>query len=232
MLPSIITPELLTEILRSALLPIAGAIGQSAAMVGGDWLKLWQLTNAVTIGKLAVKYLNKRGITDKEQLRALTTKFGILYLQGAAVEEDPTLQELWAKLLANALDPQRSPQEPHAAFISILKELSASDAKILNFFYTECIRKRKEQPHLAYLYTLEREAMAPFLMTSRVSLPVEEIEVCLQNLTRLQLMELEYQKVTQYGIGGANRTARVKLLSPTGKYKVSLFGAKFLEACF
>lgn len=232
MLPSIITPELLTDLLRSALLPIAGAVGQSVVMVGKDWFKLWQMTNAVIISELAVKYLNKRGITNKEQLKQLTTKFGILFLQGAAVEEEPTLQELWAKLLANALDPQRSPQEPHTAFISVLKELSVSDAKILNFFYTECKRKREEQPHYAHLYTLEREAMAPFLLRSRVSLPEEEIEMCLQNLTRLQLMEREYQKVTRYGVDKYSKTSHINLLSPTGRYKVSIFGAKFLEACF
>lgn len=232
MLSSIITPDLLTDLLRGALLPIAGAVGQSIVMVGEEWLKLWKLKNAVKVGKRAVEHLNERGITNKEQLKQLTTKFGILYLQGAAVEEEPTLQELWAKLLANALDPQRSPKEPHIAFISVLKELSVSDAKILNFFYSECKRKREAQPHQAYLYTLEREAMAPFLLRSRVSLPEEEIEMCLQNLTRLQLMEREYQKVTQYGVDEYSKTSHINLLSPTGRYKVSIFGAKFLEACF
>ncbi|PKL04700.1 MAG: hypothetical protein CVV54_04255 [Synergistetes bacterium HGW-Synergistetes-1] len=140
---SLITPELLTDLLRGSLLPVAGAVGQSAVMIGGEWIKLWQMENAVSVGQKAVEFLKKRGITSKEQLRDITTKFGILYLEGASVEDQSELQELWAKLLANAVDPNFDPTDLSVAFFQIIKGLNPKDAKILEYFHKKILEDGK-----------------------------------------------------------------------------------------
>jgi Abortive infection alpha len=65
-------------------------------------------------------------------------------LQAASLEEDPDLQGVWANLLANAADPRElSPLAP--SFATILKDLTAREAKFLNGLYLEArrIRRRK-----------------------------------------------------------------------------------------
>jgi hypothetical protein len=61
-------------------------------------------------------------------------KVGVHLLQSALLEDDETLQDMWANLLANACDPRElSPVE--GLYVSILKELNARDVKILNGIY-------------------------------------------------------------------------------------------------
>jgi Abortive infection alpha len=55
-------------------------------------------------------------------------------LDGASLQEDKTLQEVWANMLANAADPrQLSPVVP--SFAIVLKELIARDVKMLDAIY-------------------------------------------------------------------------------------------------
>lgn len=131
----IITPELITQLLQGALLPVAGAVGQSAVMIGREWINYWKMKNAVCIGEKAKEYLKQRGITDETQVRTLTAKFGVLFLQGASVEDEPSLQDLWAKLLANALDPNYNSRDLKPIFFEIIKTLDPNDVKMLNQIY-------------------------------------------------------------------------------------------------
>jgi hypothetical protein len=55
-------------------------------------------------------------------------------VEGASLEEEPSMQERWANLLANAADPrQKSPVEP--IFTTILKEITSREAKLLDALY-------------------------------------------------------------------------------------------------
>lgn len=73
-----------------------------------------------------------------EEYNTIALKVGIPLIEGASMEEDPTLQEMWSNLLATALTPDaKATISP--LFIHILKSLSPDDAKVLHSFYlSEC----------------------------------------------------------------------------------------------
>jgi hypothetical protein len=69
---------------------------------------------------------------------------GYPLLQSAALEDDPTLQEKWAALLANAADPaNRDWIRP--LFVDILKQISPLEVKLLDGLFEaliEAVKKR------------------------------------------------------------------------------------------
>jgi hypothetical protein len=55
-------------------------------------------------------------------------------IQEATLQDDETLQEIWANLLANAADPQRK-NPTSVSFVSMLKELTSREVKFLNALF-------------------------------------------------------------------------------------------------
>ena len=68
-----------------------------------------------------------------EEREVISLKLGLPLIEKASLEEDPTLQELWANLLANALNPNHS-AEVRTIFVDIIHNLSPFDVLILNAF--------------------------------------------------------------------------------------------------
>lgn len=232
---NIITPELLTECLKRSLVPVAdavGNVGQSTVMIGGEWIKLWQMTNAVSVGQKAVKILNKRGITSKEQLRDITTKFGILYVEGASVEDEPELQELWAKLLANALDPHFE-GDIRVSFMSIIKDLTPLDIKILDAMHNEFF-KYKKGTNIFEIYFSSK------ILSRMLSISDFIARASIDNLKRCQLVE-NTQLRTVNTAPVSHPMGRVisrnanndKMLVPPNPdhFVISALGLLFIDAC-
>ncbi|MEK0452597.1 MAG: hypothetical protein AGIKBDMD_00533 [Synergistaceae bacterium] len=232
---NIITPELLTECLKRSLVPVAdavGNVGQSTVMIGGEWIKLWQMTNAVSVGQKAVKILKKRGITNKEQLRDITTKFGLLYVEGASVEDEPELQELWAKLLVNALDPHFE-GDIRVSFMSIIKDLTSLDIKILDIMNSEFLKYRKGTKIFDIYFSAK--ALSRMLSVSDFI-----IRASIDNLKRCQLVENTQTRTTNI-LQVARPIGRVitrnsnndKMLVPPNPdhFVISALGCLFIDAC-
>ena len=70
----------------------------------------------------------------------LADKVAVPLLNAAAVEDDEAMQEKWANLLANAANPNRSPQVS-AQFPNILARLSVAEVKILDFWHDLTMNK-------------------------------------------------------------------------------------------
>lgn len=82
--------------------------------------------------KVNDKFSNS-GLSD-EQLRHCSLKLGIQFIEGASLEEDERLQELWANLLTNAINSgYESDMLPR--FASIIKDLTPLDAQLLKAYY-------------------------------------------------------------------------------------------------
>jgi hypothetical protein len=67
--------------------------------------------------------------------RPVPLKFAIPLFEQASLEEDDSLQDLWASLLVNAAN-VNSPVEMRRAYISILEQLTSLDALILLKIYS------------------------------------------------------------------------------------------------
>ena len=69
-----------------------------------------------------------------DEIRPCPLMLGALWTERASLEENSTLQELWARLMANALNPNFQ-EEVRAAFPDIITALSPLEAVVLNDSY-------------------------------------------------------------------------------------------------
>lgn len=107
----------------------SGHPGESIGTILGN-LGRRRIQNAEVVGNKAGLTLLNLGVQPKE------VPLNILYplLEGASLQEDPSLQDLWANLLANAADPrQERPVLP--SFQDALKNLTSKDAAFLTAVY-------------------------------------------------------------------------------------------------
>lgn len=96
------------------------------------WVAEHRAECLINVTRKTQEKLDRCGI-PKDHLRHCSLKLGIPWVENASLEDDESLQELWANLLANALNPDFK-EEIRTAFLGIIKELSILDARILNLF--------------------------------------------------------------------------------------------------
>jgi len=230
----IITPELITQLLQGALLPVAGAVGQSVVMIGREWINYWKMKNAVCIGEKAKEYLKQRGITDETQVRALTAKFGVLFLQGASVEDEPSLQDLWAKLLANALDPNFQIQSIRSAFFTIIRELDPNDVKILDLVHKLDLAKK---PATDGKSGLTNPMYISETVKTTLGLSDEQFAISFQNLVRTGCISANIkinQNVMDYSVNdNVGQRRKYNIYASLGEqlFNITDFGVAFINAC-
>ncbi|MBM3089269.1 DUF4393 domain-containing protein [Ensifer sp. T173] len=178
---------------------VAGVVGDVFGGLLGDGIKQWRTRRLVTTLVKTKDHLESAGIPI-ENAKALP--MGELYaiFEGASKQEDPTLTEMWAALLANAMNPNDpTPLDP--AFPKLLERMSGLDALILNF-YNDCARKKSElgldvvKPSLAVTaYEDKRSVLMSFV--GEHSLAIENdfggknISHSVSNLLRLGLLFVE-----------------------------------------
>ncbi len=91
-------------------------------------MSYWQFRNMYAVGERGRDFLAKKGMDIADlppKLREI-----IPILESAKNEDDPTLQEMWASLLAASLDPNNP--ESTIQYHELLRMVSPFDAKLLN----------------------------------------------------------------------------------------------------
>lgn len=195
----------------------AGEIARDVLLVFGNKIRLWAMGNYVNVCEESSAMLRQRGYTDMSTLRAISEKFGLMYLQSAPAEDDPSLQSLWAKLLANALDPSFD-EELRTAYMSIIKELSPLDVRIL-------IEIRKD-----YGFNLPNNVKAykQLNMDSRLNASFGEALVSIDNLLRLCLIKTTSEVLVPAGaFFGSGEESVLQQTAPV----LSALGEAFVRAC-
>lgn len=159
--------------------------GPLAQVVGifTDQLKYVRGVRLLRLGKRFEQELLAHG--GEAAVRKLPLNFAIDALEQGAIEQDDDLQDIWARLLANAVD-ATSEVQPRRAYISIIKDLSPLDALILEQIYAI-----DQGLHRKAIMTHELPSRAsPAFDVDRKTLhkPTEEVQVALANLERLGLI--------------------------------------------
>jgi len=138
--------------------------------LGGDWLRIRRAENIAKMMKRAKERLEAWGVKDAEPA-SLTIALPIL--RGAADESREEIQDLWARLLAAAMDPSRT-KHVRQRFADVVHQMDPPDALLLA---SPSLRDRAggiQQP--------DRNAVAEELHISR-----DELDVTLANLVRLDV---------------------------------------------
>ncbi len=97
-------------------------------LAGGDYIRAWRLANAEGVFAKFEEKVKRRGIDKPEPL---SPRHLVEAIEAASDTSDETLQEMWANLLANAMDPNKD-TSLQRVFIEALKQFEPIDALVLD----------------------------------------------------------------------------------------------------
>jgi hypothetical protein len=106
---------------------------------GGDRLRIRRAENMARMLYEARERLVAMGI---KETKPATLSVALPILQGAADEDREELINLWARLLASAMDPTAQNNVRHS-FIVAVKEMDPTDARVIYYLYREKVTRIK-----------------------------------------------------------------------------------------
>ena len=185
-------------------------IGPSIDELGllfSDNVKLWRLKNQIRNLEKVKKIVEE----EKINIKQVNLKVIMPYLEGVSLEDDETLQDLWANLFANYIDTSRN--LTINVYPNILKQLSTNEVTILRFLHSNG----------------NKLTFKGLWKNVEIQFSYEE----LANLERLGLIK-ETLEISQYGGNPDESSGQWKWnfeeLS-SGEFYITDFGFEFLNAC-
>jgi hypothetical protein len=109
---------------------ILGPAADEVAEMWRDQIRLYRYGRQLKCIEKAEKMAQEAGFTAQ----AVPPKILFPLLEGASMEEDETLHDMWAALLANASSPANA-DKVRPGFIAMLKHMSPDEAGLLNWIY-------------------------------------------------------------------------------------------------
>lgn len=198
---------------------VVGGLAEDAVGIHWDNIKFRRFENKVRSIEKAEKIWRERGV---ETIRApLPINFAIPLLEAAGLQEDEALSDLYARLLANALDPNRN-IEPDPIFLRILQSLQPLDALIIERVYSAVEQREFDKYDVVYTGKLPQEVHFRQEMKEReggvpdYGEPSQEVEMALWKLCSLSCLGASMN----FG-GGA-------LVGCVG---ITMLGYRFYQAC-
>lgn len=178
-----------------------------------DILRYKRWENQTRLMQRANQLCEEAGI---KQLRPLPFKLAVPLIEGAALEDEPDLQDMWAKLLVNAANPAKD-VEITRSYVAILEQLTPFHATLLKTIYALPFAHIKDNGvWTAFLPGKAIPGGAAVTEEVQRQTPAENLVLALADLKRLGCI----QSATAYG--GGEMFHRVL---PT------ILGKHFVEAC-
>lgn len=154
----------------------------ATGLLVADPLRAVRILTQDWYARRVTQILRERNLRD-EQLKAVPPNIAIPLLEAAQDETRDELREVWARLLANAMDPNRS-SRVRLEFIETLKQFNPLDALVLK----ELVANASMSPN-------SRE-----FLVARFSLSRDEVVVSSQHLVKLGCVEISTTDSGIYGV--------------------------------
>lgn len=190
--------EIAKDFLQSVMKPSLDEVGELFA----DKVKVWRLHNQIK------SFEKVRKIVEKENVKTRDINMKVLfpYLEGVAIEDDETLQDMWANLFVNYIDSDKS--LTLTVYPEILKQLSSNEANSLKYIY-DTFRQNQFNAKV-------------------VSITPSEFS----NLERLGLIQSEIEYYMHEIETGLGHSKPGKIFPDyTDEWFLTNFGFDFVEAC-
>ena len=141
-----------------------------------DRVRLYRYERQLSCLKKAEKMAESAGFTPT----AVPIKVLFPLLEGASFEEDEDIHSMWAALLANAANPEFC-MKVRPGFVAALKQLSADEAALLNWFYMAVKGRQSANPGTSIELTFA-EVVNGYKEVLQVSEPGSRFNICLSEL--------------------------------------------------
>jgi hypothetical protein len=184
-----------------------------------DKVKYWRFKNQVDTIIKAKEFLEKKGVTtpNKIPVKDLNT-----LLEYSSLEDEPAMQDKWAKLLSNALDPNNS-FEATTVFSHILNQLSIEEINILEYVFSRCF----------IISDVDRPFLDKNSIRNMVGINFSIYDLLIDNLIRLRLVEEKMPDLKNasnhvYLYSGHETPDDIELVA-SNKIRISKFGAELMR---
>ena len=200
--------------------------GGPSEEIGGMWqdaLQVRRFGRRLKLLKRVQALIDKAGFTPKQ----VSDKLGIPLLNASSLEDDDTLQEKWANLLVNAAHPTPN-LEVQPTFVTILAELTPSQAFLLDALYRDATKKAERKSLIEdvqySIFDLKLLHEPPTVPPGQYVIAVtNDFAVMVEVLKRLGLVvEAQDQKASPAATRG---------LLGASKFSLSHLGSAFIKAC-
>ena len=184
---------------------------KNAGGILSDTVRYWRWCNQINILKKVKRKIESEGLNVKKvPLRVL-----VPLIENSSLEEEEGMQERWANLLANAATEKC---EINPNWIKILKELSPTEARILDSVYDFSKTESDYEKRKKIQYE-KKKAMEIF------SIPNEKADLMIENLYRLNLCQPPASH------GGVSLGDYPIMVKTTDFFEFTVFGFNFVRAC-
>jgi len=148
-------------------------------VLGGAWLYEQHICIKDKLRRRTEQLLRER---DVQELAEVSPNIAIALISGAREEADEELAELWARLLANALDPNLG--NVRHSFIDAVKKMDSLDALVLYHIYkSEISVIRLGAQHL------QNRTIGHQIIASHIKCTQDQVEASLRNLKDLSFFD-------------------------------------------
>lgn len=197
---------------------VAGPIMEGTGIFT-DKVKYWRFKNKVDIIIKARDYLKRKGI---ETPRKIPIKDVSTLLEYASFEEEEVMQDSWAILLANAMNPENKFDACHI-FSQVLNQISVNEFYILSFAKSRCFIMSSE--HRPYLD--RRELIGNCQSDYQTGI------LLIDNLLRLRLIEEEPPKLKEHSIQSylylKEKEVPKNEIIASDRFRLSNFGTELMK---
>ena len=197
---------------------VAGPIMEGTGIFT-DKVKYWRFKNQVNIITKAREYLKSKGI---ETPKKIPIKDVTTLLEYASFEEEPIMQDSWAKLLANTMNPKNQFNTCHI-FSQVLNQLSVNEVYILNFMFVNCFQISSEHRPYFSKTDLIRNGNSDYQTGLLI----------VDNLLRLRLIEEEPPKIREEekkeSLYIEEETEARNEIIASDNYRLSKFGVELIK---
>ena len=167
---------------------IAGSLEQATGIIE-DRLAYMRWENQHNLMIKAESFQKRIGL--KTPFRSLPLKVAIPLFQAASLEDDDSLQELWAALLVNGANAS-SGIELRRTYIDLLSSFTSLDAAVMQAIY---LAAPSDHLHDGFWTRNLPDFIIPAMVLSKDESsvdPKEEVVLSLANLERLGLVRVDY----------------------------------------
>jgi hypothetical protein len=164
------------DIIKGSCRYLVDIFGESFKHLGGtvaDWARYYRYRNFLLIADKVAEIHRTRHLTGKPV--PIPPQYALPLIEGASLEYEDSIQDLWAGLIANVTDPDRK-FNLKKVYIEILRSLEPLDAKILQLLSGPEIDEMYKKGKGIYLNTNE---VARLLGEN-----IEDVKISLHSLYR------------------------------------------------
>ena len=197
---------------------VFGGLVEDSVGIVADKIRFYRLNNYISLCERATAKMREKGISTDTVTKTVPPKIAMPLIEHATMEDDVSLQDYWAQLLANAMDPnfESNVERRH---VSLLSEMEPLDLRILD---TICLQYQSESKHGA----LEEILFDKSEIRGQLDVQDPQIEVALLNLMRLGCIKPGNIRSTSFFVQGEANT----VYTGTERFHLSLLGLGLFEA--